>query len=233
MALILDPGVLERLHAHATEGYPFEVVGLLAGSRAEHRVTRIVPLVNERADSPRNRYSVNGLVVLRAEEALIAEGFDVLGTYHSHPDHPSRWSDFDRDHALPNLSYIIVSVSNGHVATTQSWRLREDRSQMDEEPIQVEPPMSVNIQIPSALRSFTDGQAAVSVAGETAGAALLALTTSFPGLARHLRGEDGQLRSFVNVYKNDEDIRFLGRDATPLVDGDTLIIVPSIAGGAA
>ena len=92
--------------------------------------------------------------------------------------------------------------------------------------------MPVNIQIPSALRAFTDGKAAVSVAGTTAGEALLALTSSFPGLARHLRGEDGQLRSFVNVYKNDEDIRYLGRDATPLADGDTLIIVPSIAGGA-
>lgn len=233
MALILVSRELERIHAHVTEGYPFEVVGLLAGSRSEHRVSRVVPLVNERADSPRNRYSVNGLLVLRAEEALITGGFDVIGTYHSHPDHPSRWSDFDRDHALPNLSYIIVSVLAGAVATTQSWRLRDDRSQMDEEPILVEPSMFVNIQIPSALRAFTDGKAAVSVVGETAGAALSALTTSFPGLAHHLRGEDGQLRSFVNVYKNDEDIRFLGRDATPLLDGDTLVIVPSIAGGAA
>ena len=231
MALILVSAERERMHAHVVEGYPFEVVGLLAGSRAEHRVSRVVPLVNERADSPRNRYSVSGLVVHRAEEALTAAGFDVLGTYHSHPDHPSRWSDFDRDHALPNLSYVIVSVLGGEVATTQSWRLRDDRSVMDEEPILVESPMSVNIQIPSALRSFTDGQAAVSVAGGTAGEALLALTTNFPGLARHLRGDDGQLRSFVNVYKNDEDIRFLGRDATPLADGDTLIIVPSIAGG--
>ncbi len=91
--------------------------------------------------------------------------------------------------------------------------------------------MPVTIQIPSALRSFTEGKASVSVAGTTAGEALHELTTGFPGLARHLRGEDGQLRSFVNVYKNDEDIRYLGRDATPLKDGDTLVIVPSIAGG--
>lgn len=91
--------------------------------------------------------------------------------------------------------------------------------------------MSVQIQIPTALRSYTGGQASVSVSGETAGAALEALTASYPTLAKHLRGEDGRLRSFVNVYLNDEDIRFLGREATPLKGGDTLVIVPSIAGG--
>ena len=92
--------------------------------------------------------------------------------------------------------------------------------------------MSVNIQIPTALRSYTAGLASVPVAGSTAGEALDALTTSYPLLSRHLRGDDGRLRSFVNVYLNDEDIRFLGQDATPLHAGDTLIIVPSIAGGA-
>lgn len=93
--------------------------------------------------------------------------------------------------------------------------------------------MSVQIQIPTALRSYTDGLSTVAVAGDTAGAALDALTASYPTLAKHLRGEDGRLRSFVNVYLNDEDIRFLGKEATPLKGGDTLIIVPSIAGGAA
>jgi molybdopterin converting factor small subunit len=92
--------------------------------------------------------------------------------------------------------------------------------------------MPVSIAIPTALRAYTDGAASVSVDGSTAGAALDALTTKHPALAKHLRGTDGKLRSFVNVYLNDEDIRHLGRDATPLSDGDTLVIVPSIAGGA-
>ncbi len=87
------------------------------------------------------------------------------------------------------------------------------------------------IQIPSALRSFTDNQARVDVEAVTAGEALSALAVAYPSLRKHLYSDDGQLRSFVNVYKNDEDIRFLGRDATPLAAGDTLIIVPSIAGG--
>ena len=92
--------------------------------------------------------------------------------------------------------------------------------------------MSVSIQIPTALRAYTNGAAAVRVAGETAGAALEALTTDHPGLAPHLRGADGKLRSFVNVYLNDEDIRFLQKEETRLAEGDTLVLVPSIAGGA-
>ena len=91
--------------------------------------------------------------------------------------------------------------------------------------------MPVSIHIPTALRGFTGGAAAVSVEADTAGTALEALTTAHPDLATQLRGADGKLRSFVNVYLNDDDIRHLDRDATRLKDGDTLIIVPSIAGG--
>ena len=63
---------LARLHAHAVEGYPHEVVGILAGNRATHRIQRVEPLVNERADSPANRYKVGGLVLMDAEQALEA-----------------------------------------------------------------------------------------------------------------------------------------------------------------
>jgi adenylyltransferase/sulfurtransferase len=91
--------------------------------------------------------------------------------------------------------------------------------------------MSVTILIPTALRAYTDGQGSVDVEGATVGDALQALTTQFSGLANHLRTPEGKLRSFVNVYLNDEDIRYLGKEGTALNDGDTLTIVPSIAGG--
>jgi len=71
----------------------------------------------------------------------------------------------------------------------------------------------------------------VSVAGATVGEALGSLTTRFPDLKAHLFGDDGELRSFVNVYLNDEDIRYLDKGATAVADGDTLSIIPSIAGG--
>ncbi len=131
----IDPAQLRILHAHAALGYPNEVVGILAGDRADGRVTHVEPLENERADSPQNRYQVAALVLSRAEQRLEAAGLEIVGYYHSHPDHPSRYSDVDRDHALPNMSYVIVSVVRGEIATTQSWRLCEDRAAMTEEPI--------------------------------------------------------------------------------------------------
>jgi proteasome lid subunit RPN8/RPN11 len=135
MSLILPNPELSKLHAHAQEGYPHEVVGIIAGDKQERMASRIHPLINERADSAHNRYTVSGLTLMRAEQALEAEGLDILGYYHSHPDHPSQYSDYDRDHALPNLSYVIVSVINGRAVDTASWRLRDDRSAMDSESI--------------------------------------------------------------------------------------------------
>ena len=93
--------------------------------------------------------------------------------------------------------------------------------------------MPVTIHIPTALRSYAADHASVDVEGATVGAALTALTTQYPDLSKHLRTADGSLRSFVNVYLEDEDIRYLDKEATPVPDGASLSIVPSIAGGAA
>lgn len=87
------------------------------------------------------------------------------------------------------------------------------------------------IYIPTPLRPYTDGASSVEVAGATVGAVLDALTSTHTGLARHLRDEKGELRSFVNVYLGDEDVRFLDGAETAVKDGDELTIVPSIAGG--
>lgn len=91
--------------------------------------------------------------------------------------------------------------------------------------------MAVTLHIPTPLRAYTDRQAAVTVDATTVGEALEQLTTRHPGLAKHLRGPDGRIRSFVNVYLGEEDIRFLQAEATPVADGADITIVPSIAGG--
>ncbi len=137
MSIRFDRAEYERMHAAAAEGYPHEVVGILAGSRTDWAVSEVVPLLNERADSPRNRYRVGGLVMMRAEQAIEAKGLEVVGYYHSHPDHPAQYSEYDRDHALPNMSYVIVSVQRGTPGNTLSWRLVDDRSSMDAEEIQI------------------------------------------------------------------------------------------------
>jgi molybdopterin synthase sulfur carrier subunit len=87
------------------------------------------------------------------------------------------------------------------------------------------------IQIPSPLRQYSGKQASVDVAGKTVGEALAGLVSQHPDLKRHLYTDDGKLRAFVNVYVNDEDMRYLQKEATVLKDGDTISIVPSIAGG--
>jgi molybdopterin/thiamine biosynthesis adenylyltransferase/rhodanese-related sulfurtransferase/molybdopterin converting factor small subunit len=92
--------------------------------------------------------------------------------------------------------------------------------------------MPNKIHIPTPLRPFTDKQEAVEVSGATVGELLADLTTRHSGLRKHLYTDEGRLRNFVNVYLNDEDIRYLQKEQTPVKPGDTLSIVPSVAGGA-
>lgn len=87
------------------------------------------------------------------------------------------------------------------------------------------------ILIPSPLRKFTGNAADVTVAGATVGEALKALAEVHPDLRQQIFTDEGKIRSFVNVYHNDEDIRFLDKEATITVDGDVVTLVPSIAGG--
>jgi molybdopterin synthase sulfur carrier subunit len=91
--------------------------------------------------------------------------------------------------------------------------------------------MAVPVTIPTPLRAYAGGQKTVEVEGQTVGEVLRTLTTQYPNLRQHLFAEDGQLRSFVNVYLNDEDVRYLQKADTPLKASDKLSIVPSVAGG--
>jgi molybdopterin converting factor small subunit len=91
--------------------------------------------------------------------------------------------------------------------------------------------MSVRVLIPTPLRPFTGKQDTVEFDARTVGEALAALTAQYAELRKHLYADDGRLRSFVNVYVNDEDIRFLQKEETPVARGDTISIIPSIAGG--
>lgn len=93
--------------------------------------------------------------------------------------------------------------------------------------------MAVKIAIPTALRAWSGGNAVVEVEASTVAGAVDALLVAYPSLSNHLRDSAGKLRSFVNLYLNDEDVRFLpGKDAHEIKPGDLLTIVPSIAGGA-
>jgi len=87
------------------------------------------------------------------------------------------------------------------------------------------------VLIPTPLRQYADKRDSVEIEGRTVGEVLEALTSQYAELRRHLFNDEGKLRNFVNIYVNDEDIRYLAKEATPVEAGDTLSIVPSIAGG--
>jgi proteasome lid subunit RPN8/RPN11 len=130
--------LLRRIHAHGVETYPHECCGALLGRDGDgsREIVELLPLENRRNDSPRNRFEVTAEDVRLAEKTAREKHIDLLGWYHSHPDAPARPSEFDREHAWPWYSYIIVSVQRREPRDTTSWRLRDDRSAYDSEAIE-------------------------------------------------------------------------------------------------
>ena len=118
--------------------YPDECAGALLGRVEEdggRRLDRAVPVRNERTSERERRYLVGPRQILALDEAAEATGLEILGFFHSHPDHPPRPSEFDREHAWPWYSYVIVPVRDGEPGEPRAWRLRDDRSRFDEEEI--------------------------------------------------------------------------------------------------
>ena len=137
-ALRVSEALVQRIHAHGVETYPHECCGALLGKDAEtaREVVELLPLANRRNDSPRNRFELTPDDVQMAEKKARELRLEVVGWYHSHPDAPARPSEFDREHAWPWYSYIIVSVQQREPRDTKSWRLRDDRSAYDPEAIE-------------------------------------------------------------------------------------------------
>ena len=136
--LQLTDGQLADIHKHAVSTYPEECCGILIGlverESATTLVDRLVTTSNTREDEARhNRYLIEPQTILDAQREADREGKTIVGYYHSHPDHPSEPSDFDREYAWPDQSYLIVSVNSGRVHDERSWRLRDDRSAFDQE----------------------------------------------------------------------------------------------------
>jgi proteasome lid subunit RPN8/RPN11 len=128
--LILKDGIAENIRDYGAKDYPNETCGAMLGLDGEssREVRALFPLTNRRDDSPRNRFSITPDDFRAAERAAKEKGLEVLGWYHSHPDHPARPSEYDREHAWPWYSYVIVSVAKGKPQDMTSWQLSEDRS---------------------------------------------------------------------------------------------------------
>src|SRR5574342_1297215 len=139
--LTIAPDALRAIQAHGEAAYPNEGAGLLLGqAEAEQRksVVAILPIDNQwEAGEQYHRFLITPADMLRGETEAARRGLDVVGIFHSHPDHVAEPSGFDRDWALPWYSYIITSVQQGRAAVSRSWLLREDRSGFEEEAVKV------------------------------------------------------------------------------------------------
>jgi proteasome lid subunit RPN8/RPN11 len=128
--LVVNAALDGEIRRHGEETYPHECCGALVGTG--NHVTATVALPNTTEEGPRRRFMVRPSDYRVAEQKAAELGGDLLGFYHSHPDHPARPSQYDLDHAWPTFAYIIVAVAQGKSEAMTVWYLKEDRSAFDE-----------------------------------------------------------------------------------------------------
>ena len=128
--LTISAAVDQAIRRHGEETYPHECCGALVGKGAF--VSEIVALPNTTEEGPRRRFLVRPSDYRLAESRATELGGELLGFYHSHPDHPARPSQYDLDHAWPTFAYIIVAVAAGAAADMTVWFLKDDRSIFEE-----------------------------------------------------------------------------------------------------
>src|SRR5215203_3175458 len=137
LPLKIGAGDVGHIHDHAKEAYPEECAGALVGMNVEGMqiVVDVWRAENTHEEERSRRFLIEPLKIKEFEERAAERDMDVLGFYHSHPDHPAEPSEYDREHAWPGWSYVIASVSAENVEDMRSWVLKGDRSGYDEEPI--------------------------------------------------------------------------------------------------
>jgi proteasome lid subunit RPN8/RPN11 len=139
MSLRLRARANEIVHSHLCRSYPEEGCGVLLGtdSGGTRLIEQAEPVANQRTDSRGNRYLISPEELMLVERGAREKDWDVLGFFHSHPDHPPVPSAFDLENAWPFYSYLIVSVVGGAVAESRSWRLADDRGAFQPETLEL------------------------------------------------------------------------------------------------
>ena len=136
----MTPALQRAIYEHGEAAYPNEGAGLLLGKAGDDGKTLvdIFPLANEwDAGEQYHRYLITPADMLRGETEAAGRGLEVIGIFHSHPDHVAEPSDMDRDWALPWFSYVITSIRSAKAEVSRAWLLRDDRSAFDEERIEI------------------------------------------------------------------------------------------------
>jgi proteasome lid subunit RPN8/RPN11 len=137
--LRLNDEIVQRIRTYGETSYPHECCGALLGHDTEsgREILDLFPVMNRHSDSPRNRFVISPDDFRNAEHAAGDRSFELVGWYHSHPDHPALPSEFDRAHAWPWYSYIIVSVAQGRAGQMSSWRLEDGRARFAPERMEI------------------------------------------------------------------------------------------------
>jgi proteasome lid subunit RPN8/RPN11 len=139
--IVLTEQQIAGINRHGETEYPNECCGAVLGRFEDGKKTahEILPISNKREDSAKhNRFLIRSQEFLYCEKTARKAELEIIGFYHSHPDHPAEPSQYDLDHALPVYSYIIVAVAAGKADKMTSWELQHDRTKFLEEPINKE-----------------------------------------------------------------------------------------------
>ncbi len=139
MPIVLTGDQDTELRRHAEAAYPGECCGALLGRTDQNgkSVVELIALDNRHEEGPERRFRIEADALFQVDQSARRKNLGVLGFYHSHPDAPARPSEYDREHAWTDYSYVIVSVEQGHSAAMSSWVLEDDRSRYSEESVEI------------------------------------------------------------------------------------------------
>ncbi|MHA1991484.1 MAG: Mov34/MPN/PAD-1 family protein [Candidatus Hodarchaeales archaeon] len=138
MTLVINENEIKKIRFHSEKTFPEECCGVLIGKKENGSVVLEARAMRNTNEGTRERrYNIDPIDLMKIDKEAEEKGFELLGIYHSHPNHPSRPSKFDLEHAWPNFSYIVLSVKDGKSDLLTSWKLKSDRSDFLQEKIKI------------------------------------------------------------------------------------------------
>src|ERR1022692_4389629 len=255
--LTISGALQAKIIAHARADHPDEACGVIAGPAGQDRPERFIPMTN--AERSPTFYRFDSMEQLRVWREMDDRDEEAVVIYHSHPATEAYPSRTDISYAMePAAHYRLVSTREPDGTEVRSFTIiggavTEEQVQLVGDGVEGSRPevscyrrlpaarytwpatpgelqMAIEVRIPTILRTFTSGAKSVEGSGDTLDALIADLDSRHAGLRDRLVDDSG-LRRFVNVYLNDEDVRFLGGLSAPVKDGDTITVLPAVAGG--
>jgi proteasome lid subunit RPN8/RPN11/molybdopterin converting factor small subunit len=231
--LVIRADLVGAMVAHARADHPDEACGVIAGPEGSDRPERFIAMVN--AERSPTFYRFDSGEQLKVWRALEDAGDAPIVIYHSHTATEAYPSRTDISYASePDAHYVLVSTRDPDEHELRSYRIVD--GVVTEEPVKIVDQyqkgraMSVEVSIPTILRTHTGGEKRVRATGATLQAVISDLESHYSGISQRLV-DNGKLHRFVNIYVNDEDVRFSGGLDSEISDGDAVTILPAVAGG--